>query len=198
MKLFSKKRAGYFLLLLVTLPVLGFTLLRYSTPKYEVGQEVDRLNGVVVYYNGNVGNIEGRNTTADGYNLGLKYQCVGFIKRYYYEHLHHKMPDSYGNAKDFFNEKLADGSRNTARNLTQYSNQSKTCPKVNDLLVLDRTAFNPYGHVAIIFKVTENQIEIVQQNPGPNAPSRVNYKLTFKDNKWKIEHERVLGWLRKE
>ena len=68
----------------------------------EIGDKVDSLNGVFVYYNHSVGNVSGRNTTADGYNLGLKYQCVEFVKRYYYENLNHKMPNSYGHAKDFF------------------------------------------------------------------------------------------------
>ncbi|MFA0963395.1 hypothetical protein AB9P05_16445 [Roseivirga sp. BDSF3-8] len=50
--------------------------------------------------------VSGRNLTPDGYNLGLKYQCGEFMKRYYYLHLNHKMPDSYGHARDFFNPSL--------------------------------------------------------------------------------------------
>jgi len=48
-----------------------------------------------VYYNGSVGHVSGRNLVPDGYNPGLKYQCVEFVKRYYYQHLNHKIPDSY-------------------------------------------------------------------------------------------------------
>lgn len=69
--------------------------------EHTVGQAIDSLNGVYFYYNGSVDNVVGRNTTADGYNLGLKYQCVEFVKRYYFEHFNHKMPNSYGHAKDF-------------------------------------------------------------------------------------------------
>ena len=54
-------------------------------------------------------NVSGRNVTVDGYNLGLKYQCVEFVKRYYYKHYRHKMPNSYGNAKDFFIAQISDG-----------------------------------------------------------------------------------------
>ena len=54
---------------------------------YEVGQPLDSLNNVVVYYNGGVDNNSGRNTSADNYNIGIKYQCVEFVKRYYYQHL---------------------------------------------------------------------------------------------------------------
>lgn len=46
------------------------------------GAPLDSLNGVVVYYNDGMGAVHGRNTV-DGYNVGLKYQCVEFVKRYY-------------------------------------------------------------------------------------------------------------------
>lgn len=162
-----------------------------------VGQVVDSLNGVAVYYNGNVGHTAGRNTTKDGYNLGLKYQCVEFVKRYYYEHLSHQMPDSYGHAKSFFDRRLDDGVLNKARNLIQYKNGSKTKPRPDDLLVFDATAFNPYGHVAIVSQVDHDEIEIIQQNPGPAAKSRVKFNLHRKNGKWVIGNERLLGWLRK-
>jgi len=164
---------------------------------FSVGQQVDSLNGVYVYYNGGVDNVSGRNTTADGYNLGLKYQCVEFVKRYYYEHLNHKMPDSYGHAKDFFDETLADGQENQKRNLLQYANPSQTKPKVDDLLIFDGTLFNKYGHVAIISNVLENEVEIIQQNPGPFSKSRETFSLHNKDGKWEIKNNRILGWLRK-
>jgi hypothetical protein len=166
-------------------------------PKYEVGQKIDNLNGVIVYYNGGVGNVEGRALTKDGYNLGLKYQCVEFVKRYYYEELNHKMPDSYGHAKDFFISNLKDGQLNKQRNLIQYTNSSKTQPKVNDLVVYSGTKLNTYGHVSIISKVTESEIEIIQQNPGPFGNSRKTYYLINKDGKWRINNDQILGWLRK-
>ena len=169
-----------------------------SNTKFSVGQEVDNLNGVSVYYNGGVGNVKGRNTTSDGYNLGLKYQCVEYVKRYYYEHLNHKMPDSFGHAKDFFDKGLKDGKTNKQRNLTQYTNPSQTKPKVNDLLIFDATKFNKYGHVAIVSKVTEDKIEIIQQNPGPFGKSRESFKLANKHGNWEIGNDKVLGWLRKE
>ena len=165
--------------------------------KPTVGQPVDSLNGVYVYYNGRVGNVIGRNTTSDGYNLGLKYQCVEFVKRYYYEHLNHKMPDSYGHAKDFYEPNLRDGQKSQRRNLTQYSNPSNSQPKVNDLLVFKETTFNPYGHVAIVSKVSENSIEIIQQNPGSLASSRANFGLVKNSDGWSIDNNLIVGWLRK-
>jgi surface antigen len=167
-------------------------------PELKIGNIVDTLNGVFVYYNGSVSNVSERHLAKDGYNLGLKYQCVEFVKRYYYEHLKHKMPDSYGHAKDFYNSKFEDGELNTKRNLIQYKNGSSSKPKVKDLIVFDGHSFNPYGHVAIISKVGEDFIEITQQNPGPSAPSRERIELYQEGSKWYISDDLTLGWLRKK
>lgn len=166
-------------------------------PKYFVGQKLDSLNGVYVYYNGRVGHTGKRNLSEDDYNIGLEYQCVEFVKRYYYQHYHHKMPDSYGNAKDFYNDSIADSKLNSKRNLIQYKNPSTTKPAVGDLLIFDGHVGNKYGHVAIVSFVDDNKIEIIQQNPGPFAKSRIKIKLTKNENQFKIESDRVLGWLRK-
>jgi surface antigen len=156
------------------------------------------LNGVVVYYNGGIGHVSKRNVSEDGYNIGLKYQCVEFIKRYYYEHYDHKMPNSYGNAKDFFNRKIKDGEINSDRALYQFTNPSKFKPRPGEILVLGGTAHNRYGHVVIISEVGENEIEIIQQNPGPFGESRVRHPLVFENGMWRIENDRVLGRLGKE
>ena len=195
------KRTFFFFLVMV----LGFSAFiscdkvsrRLGAKTLKVGDKVDSLNGVFVYYNSFVGNVSGRNTTVDGYNLGLKYQCVEFVKRYYYEHLNHKMPNSYGHAKDFYVKGLSDGQLVKDRALNQFTNPSSSKPQVHDLVVYDGTVFNKYGHVAIISKVTDNRVEIIQQNPGSVGPSRETYKLTKTNGKWKIEQEKILGWLRK-
>ncbi len=192
------KRIRLFVLCCAAVVASAVYVLPGSFFEKKPGMPVDSLNGVVVYYNGAVGNVWGRNTSADGYNIGLKYQCVEFAKRYYYEHLHHKMPYDRGHAKDFFRTGIADGSMNSERNLRQYTNGSKSKPRPDDMLVLDGTVFNRYGHIAIISRVSDSEIEIIQQNPGPSAPSRVSYSLLFRNNKWRIDNDCVLGWLRKE
>ncbi|MBU2929617.1 CHAP domain-containing protein [Winogradskyella psychrotolerans] len=189
------------------LPILGILILIVIVflaskkinlnPNYEIGQKIDSLNGVAVYYNGGVGHVDGRALADDGYNLGLKYQCVEFVKRYYYKKLNHKMPDTYGHAKDFFNSQITDGTINNQRNLKQFKNPSKSKPEINDLVIYSETLLNKYGHVAIISKVTKNDIEIIQQNPGPFGSSRETYDLIHKDGKWQIGNKRILGWLRK-
>lgn len=173
---------------------LGFLV----DPEREIapGTPIDVFNGVTVYFNGGFGETHGRNLSADGYNIGLKYQCVEFIKRYYLERFGHKMPDPWGHAKSFFNENLQDGEFNTARGLFQYLNGSASPPKAEDILVIGPSPFNPYGHVAIIAEVGEGSLIIIQQNSGPPSTVRESFPLTFRNEKYFIDKNRVLGWLR--
>ncbi|MBL8003334.1 MAG: CHAP domain-containing protein [Flavobacteriales bacterium] len=156
------------------------------------GAPLDSLNGVVVYHNGGMGAVHGRHTV-DGYNVGLRYQCVEFVKRYYLEHHHHRMPNSYGHAKYLFDRTLADSTFNPSRGLMQFTNGSVVMPRTGDLLVLDAWTGNAYGHVAIISAVGNGEVEVVQQNCGR---TRERYDLDLVDGRWRIDHDRVLGWLR--
>ncbi|MDR3227620.1 MAG: CHAP domain-containing protein, partial [Prevotellaceae bacterium] len=67
----------------------------------------------------------------------------------------------------------------------------------DDILIFDGTVSNKYGHIAIISKVTDKEIEIVQQNPGQFDNSRETLSIENRNNKWKIKSNRILGWLRK-
>lgn len=195
---FKKKKLLIFTTLSIFLVVASYVTVTKANinPNRQVGDIVDSFNDVKVYYNGGVGHVEGRNVAADGYNLGLKYQCVEFIKRYYYQRFQHKMPDSYGHAKSFFNPSVTSGTLNPQRNLKQFSNGTVK-PQVEDILVFDGTLTNRYGHVAIISKVTDDSIEIIQQNPGPFASSRETITLKVNNGSWTIEKPNVLGFLRR-
>lgn len=186
------------LILLVLIGILVFKKVETFNPNkhYVVGQKLDSLNGVYVFYNGGVGHVGERNTSKDGYNIGLKYQCVEFVKRYYYQYYKHKMPDSYGNAKDFFDASIKDATLNTKRDLIQCTNPSQLKPLVGDLVIFDGHVGNSYGHVAIISQVKNKEVEIIQQNPGPFAPSRVVFNFDSTTKGFYINHERLLGWLR--
>ena len=163
------------------------------SPNLKAGDSLDHLNGVNVYYNESFGNVSGRNTTEDGYNLGLRFQCVEFVKRYYYEYYHHKMPNPWGHAKDFFNASLGDGQFNPDRRLMQYRNGGKAKPEVGNLIVFDGSFGNSFGHVAIISNVGNDEIEVIQQNCGIN--SRATYDLDYANGIYTIKGSNVLGWL---
>ena len=196
----KKKYLIYTLTVLLILSFIAIPFLKKFNfnNKYTIGQTIDSLNGVPVYFNGGVDNVLDRSITKDGYNLGLKYQCVEFVKRYYYEYLHHKMPDSYGHAKDYFDKTLTDGQKNEKRNLTQYTNLSKTKPQISDLIIFSGTFFNRFGHVAIISNVSDSEVEIIQQNSGPFGKTREKFSVKNINGKWEINNKRVLGWLRKD
>lgn len=166
-----------------------------NSPPHAVGDVIDSYHGVTVHFNGPVGNVTERNLAPNGYNLGQKYQCVEFAKRYYYQVYGHEMPDAYGNAKDFFNPKLSDGAFNKSRGLLQFINGGKGLPQPGDLIIFGPASHNRYGHVAIVTEVTPADIEYIQQNPGPNEPSRK--RLAFKEGSTRLNSARLLGWLRK-
>jgi surface antigen len=162
-----------------------------------VGDIIDQLNGVAIHYNGrSFKATHGRNRTPDGYNIGLKFQCVEFVKRYYYEYYNHKMPYAGGNAKDFFNKNLEDRAYNKNRDLMQYRNVRTYLPQAGDLLVYDSYPGNPFGHVAIVSEVGSDYVEIVQQNMG--SRSREKLKLVKYLDYYTVADYYVLGWLRKE
>ena len=189
-------------LIVIIIPLVWFGKLLYKNelnpnPFIGIGDAIDSLDGVEVYYNGMVDHTGGRNLSPENYNLGLKYQCVEFVKRYYFEHFGHQMPDSYGHAKDFFDPSVNDGTINRKRNLLQFRNPSGSMPRYGDILIFDGHAGNPFGHVAIVSKVDIGTVEIIQQNPGPFASSRAKFKLFSDDDGFQIADERLLGWLGK-
>lgn len=184
------------LLSLVTLALNAASTHFNPNHHHFVGEHIDDLNGVAIYFNGGVSTTNGRNLSHDGYNLGLRYQCVEFVKRYYFERYDHRMSDSYGHARDFFDRSLPDGGFNAKRGMLQFSNGSSTRPEPDDLVVFRPWLFNQFGHVAIVASVDAASLEIAQQNPGPFGQSRESFPVVYRDGKWFIEHWRVLGWLR--
>ena len=161
-----------------------------------LGQEIDSFNGVEVYYNGNMRNVFGRNLTEDGYNLGLLYQCVEYVKRYYYEVYDHRMPNSYGHAKEFFDKSLEDGGYNEERALFQFQNGSISKPQIGDILILDANEQNPFGHAGIIVRTFKDYIVIIQQNVGKE--SRLSIPLIDHKGLTYLSDPDILGWLRKD
>ena len=162
-----------------------------ATPTH--GDKIDELHGVDIFYNGGFDKVSGRNLSKDGYNFGLKYQCVEFVKRYYFERFNHRMKNTWGHAKDFYNSEVSDGSLNKERGLLQFSNGSKSKPMVGDIIVFGGSQYNPYGHIAIVSKVSNRTIETAQQN----TDSRIIISLSKKNGRWFAGDSSTRGWLRK-
>jgi surface antigen len=162
----------------------------------EIGKELDIYKGVKVFNNGE-DYVEdyGKNYIKDGYYYGLKWQCVEYVKRFYYDVKNHKMPDGLGHAKEFFDESVKQGEINKKRNLFQYRNGESIKPQADDLLVFNDTH---YGHVAIVTEVTDKDIKIIQQNIY--GKTRDSLKISVADGKYFVggdSQRSPAGWLRK-
>jgi hypothetical protein len=159
-----------------------------------VGRPLDSYRGVVVYDNGLLFfRSHGRHYSADGYYYGQKWQCVEFIKRFYFDARGHRMPDVMGNARTFFDDDVPDGGLNARRGLVQYRNGSPERPRPDDLLVFTDTK---YGHVGIVTQVGSNYVEIIQQN----ILGRTRQRLALETNNGHFVitgPRRPAGWLRK-
>jgi surface antigen len=153
---------------------------------------LDKLNGIPVYYNPEVFKNTGRHLSDSGYNFGLKWQCVEFVKRYYYQRFNHKMPDTYGHAKDFFDKEIKQG-WNPHRGLMQSVNGGRVQIKKDAILIFDGNSNNPYGHIGIVSKVDNDSIEVTQQNWG--TTTRMSLPLMVRDHSFYVDYPDVLGWL---
>lgn len=159
----------------------------------EIGDQIDNYKGVAVYYNGSKIDIShGQHYSADGYYYGQKWQCVEFVKRFYYEALKHCMPDTLGHARDFWDNRVPSGKLNHRRGLLQYRNGGTDKPQADDLLVFTN---GQYGHVAVISKVGEDYIEVVQQNV--EGYTRQVWPLFNNSGRYFIgDGQQPAGWLR--
>ncbi len=158
-----------------------------------IGEQIDNHLGVPVYYNGkNFSNSYGDHFSRDGYYYGQKWQCVEFVKRFYYQAFSHKMPNVWGHAKDFYDPTINHARMNGQRGLLQYQNGGNVKPAANDLIVFTGPR---YGHVAIITRVNEKSIEIIQQNVFGKTRQRLKL-IERNNNYYVISSMQTAGWLR--
>lgn len=195
-----KSRYGRYILLMI-LAIIAIELFIYldigsgnifRSPR--TGDVIDSLSGVYVYYDAD-GNNTTRLNVSDEFHTTINYPSEEFVERYYLENYQHQMPMKSGHPKDYYLKGVPDGELNRERGLIQYRNPSKTKPAVGDILVYASNVHNQFGHVAIIAKVTDNRVEIIQQNTGKRT--RATYVLNAEAGKYEIKNPRVLGWLRK-
>ena len=83
-----KRTPFIFVLILLLTPYLFYKFLTKDNPleDYQVGQAIDSLNHVMVYYNGGIRHSDGISKSEDDYEFGLKYESKEFVNRYFYEH----------------------------------------------------------------------------------------------------------------
>ncbi len=126
---------------------------------------------------------------------GLQYQCVEYVRRFYHlvkgiETREGMMDRRWnGNANTYF--KTA-----AQKDLDAFENGGLVAPRPDDILAFQG---GPYGHVAIITRVTDTHIEFVEQNFSPSGTGRLAYNPVTN----RVEHRKaggdrfiVEGWLR--
>ncbi|MGH8498304.1 MAG: CHAP domain-containing protein [Methylococcales bacterium] len=158
------------------------------------GTEVYRYLGVPVFSNGvDKDRSHGQHFNSENdYYYGQKWQCVEFVKRFYEQVLHYRMPHVWGHAKDYFDDRVGHGELNTRRGLLQFRNRGDDYPGVHDILVFSDTQ---YGHVAIVTRVSSHCVEVVQQNIAGNPVE--SFGLTQANGTFFVHTPRTpLGWLR--
>ena len=154
------------------------------------GTYLGQFNTVASYSNGPDSTyFSGISNTVNGYYTGVKWQCVEFIRRYYYTVFNTQFASgSAGDAGTWYGSAGALG-------LTQYPNgATTTAPQVGDILCSTT-------HVAIIKRVTQNRIYTAQQNVA-NDSTDLDRALTLTksvDGKYTISGGPgvIQGWLRK-
>ncbi len=170
------------------------------------GQEIGSLDGVVGYFNANDGGHDSdrwySKPKADGskYYYGLRWQCVEYIRRYYYDVLGHEI-HALGNAMNYFDRGLSEGAMNSERGLVQYKNGGEEKPQYRDIIVWGPNPASKVGHVGIVASVSENELVIAQQNAGRFSRSVSLKKATEKGKTyWRLYggpvDDAILGWLR--
>ncbi len=155
--------------------------------------KLDEFRGVAVFDNGPlIARSHGRHYAEDGYYFGQKWQCVEFVKRYFYLAHQHRMPDVWGHAKDFFAPDIAHGQVNSQRGLLQFRNGGDVPPRPGDLVVFTNGF---YGHVAIITAVRADEVEVIQQNIF-GRPRDAHLLVSANGRHLMGESYRPAGWLR--
>lgn len=178
--------------IVISIILFIFTLLCLNS--FLIGKNIDKYKDIPVYYNGILlFKSYGKNYSKDGYYYGKKWQCVEFIKRFLYDVKKHKMPDTSGNAKDYYDSTIQQGKMNIRRGLIQYKNGGNIKPAVDDILVFNN---GKYGHVAIVCDVNDNFVYVIQQNVFFNT--RATFKIIYQNGNYYIgTYNKPICWLRK-
>jgi surface antigen len=152
--------------------------------KIAKGIAIGSLDGVIGYFNGEVvAKSWGDNHNGSGSYLGLKWQCVEYIRRYY-DQVFNMYLGFRGDAKAWAIASVADGAVGK-HGLQQfnYVNGFSVAPQKGDIIVF---ANGEFGHVAIIGRVTTSSIEIAQQNIVARGFKEI-IKMTQKNSKWELK-----------
>jgi len=154
------------------------------------GTYLGQFNTVAAFSNGSASYYSSiSNFMADGFYTGVKWQCVEFVRRYYYTIFNTRLSNSAaGDAGTWYPNASALG-------LTAYQNgQSTSAPQVGDILCSTT-------HIAIIKRISGNKVYTAQQNVSQDS-SDLDKQLTLSVSGGKYTlsggYGTLQGWLRKQ
>jgi len=142
-----------------------------ATASMAYGSYLGSFNGVAIYSNGSNGYYSGSTNAVNGYTTGIKWQCVEFTTRYFWQKFGRKIGG--GNANTQFSNALAKG-------LNRAPNGSSNGPQAGNLICSNGGS---YGHCAIVASVNPSAgyLAVVEQNWANNgADANQSHRLSLK------------------
>jgi hypothetical protein len=163
--------------------------------RISAGVEIGSLDGVKGYYNGPDFSKDWGRNSVDKYDTGLKWQCVEYVRRYYYVHFgmkigagrHGKDFDAGGkDGKGAFDGLVRYDYQGDATKADNLKDGLSVKPQHGDIFCMGQ---GTYGHVAIIASVTDTSVTIAQQNMVDEGFT-YDLKLTQQKNgRWKLWYQ---------
>ena len=163
------------------------------------------FNGVTIFSNGTALNASYQDSLTNGSTgsyLGMKWQCVEYVRRYYYQIYNVNLaPLHKGNANTFWDPNSA-----AKMGLDRFSNGGSTAPQMGDMIVSapgGTCKTCPAGHIAIIRGISGNQVHVAQQNYTETTQD-MDYilTLTVSNGNYTVapfgSGYPVAGWLRRQ
>ena len=133
------------------------------------GTRLGSFNGVDVYSNGSSSYASNVYYTLNGYRTGMKWQCVEYTSRYFWQKFARKIAG--GNANSFYSSALSKG-------LNRAPNGSTKSPQVGNLICRNGGS---YGHCAIVSSVNASSgyLTVVHQNWSNTTADATGKQLTL-------------------
>jgi len=130
------------------------------------GTNLGIFNNTTVYSNGSTGTVcSGSNCRSmfNGQDVGLKWQCVEFVNRYYLTNYGINPRNLAGgaHANGFWAESYA-----ARLGMTRYANGGTVAPQTGDMIL---SLGGTFGHIAIVRSISGNQVRVAQQNWYQNS-----------------------------
>ena len=124
---------------------------------------------------------------------GIQWECVEYVRRWYIKIFNLTFP-SIENAFDIWNiPYVYDPVTKKQLRFDSVANGTNVEPRVGDILVFTQNEFYPYGHVAIITRLTQDYVYLAEQNIDDTVWNKP-YSRKIKRRVDTIVDPFVLGW----